>query len=361
MVVAMRACRESCHPAVSWDRVESKMGLFDRKPNLDTPAGAVAHFLKHDSDPSVVAMRAHREYFSLATEGSWTGQTETARLEGLREDYRLYLAFHVPGAPPTSELSANVQFTVAFAGARSRVLGFLWERTYGESMQHLSASWTPMSSEELRQIFEPNTSAEEAFEQAARRALTVIQATPDEVIQAVDKIVLSAAVRAGARVVEGLRAWPATDAEGDDGSALGLIARIRAVAEMGDGEAVRQKALSALSFHFVLTFGGIVLDALDDDGPRWAAFMGRSLSPTEDTELDPAWFVEQFELYAISHGGGDSTRYNLQRAHGIISALGVPPDHVYSEALYAAMLLPVAYRDEVPTFSTELRGAGVME
>ena len=191
-------------------------------------------------------MRAWPDLITAAAEGAWTGQSKEARLEGLREDFRLYLAFQMPDAPALEELDDAAQFLVTFAGARSRILGFLWERTYGDSMQHLAASWTPMSDEELAAVFEnvvPNSDLD-PFTQAALDAISSIHGASEELIQPIDKVVASASLRAGARVAQSLASWPEPE---DEESELEIIERFRDGGIARRGGPTLQRAVAALS------------------------------------------------------------------------------------------------------------------
>ena len=336
------------------------MGLFSRKPDLDSVAGVTDHFLRNDSSPVVAFWRGSgsEKALKLAAESTWVGNSRRERLDWLRADYRLFLAFQMPGSPPLHELVFQVQFVVALAGARSRILGFMWERTYSESMQHLAASWTPMSSDELDAIFAVGSDDDpspDVFTRAAEDAAQSIRGLPDDFLQPSDKIISGASLRAGARVAASLM----TDSSDADAAQSVLATHLQQLADDESPDRLH-RVVATLAFHYVLTFGGPLREQLGAQGPEWAEFLGLVLTPGEDSQLDPSWIAEAWTRHGEYQATGDSTRHFIHLTRGVLTAAGVPEDRVDASALFDSMRLMAATTAETEHWKTELRGVGLL-
>jgi hypothetical protein len=124
------------------------MGLRPHKDDLTTPAGAVAFLLEHDPTPVLQVFAGEREALTREVAGSWDGLTKEQRLALLRNATRFYVTL---AGPEVLEEPHAPEFLslIALTGAKSRVMGFLWERTYGEKMVDVGADWGPFDPDEL--------------------------------------------------------------------------------------------------------------------------------------------------------------------------------------------------------------------
>lgn len=333
------------------------MSIFSRKPNLDTPSGVVAHFLKTDNNPTVTFFRDHREALTREVELSWVGLTREQRLHDLRGCHRFFLIF-VVSEDSFEDLSPEFQGLIALAGAKSRVLGFMWEQTYGESMQHLAASWVPLSEDELKEYLSEENDGSDfgPFERAALESVEAVHSMPDDVVQPADKVVLSASLRAGARVAESLAAMDLAEWEGDEDSVPELLAYLRQ-AERDRNTAVLHRTVAAIGWYFVLFFIHPYQEDIGEDGPEWARQKGWAMSPYDGEELAEDWLAETY-LRRAGKGSGD---FHTRWAIGVLTALGCSEDDAYGGGMYAAMLLPSACLEQLESWKTELRGAGLIE
>ena len=126
------------------------MGLFGQR--LDTPSQVVNHFLKVDDNPSVRYFRGNRKALIAEIEEAWDQRSKDQRLASLRGSYRFFVTLTQPGSTPYEEFPGEIQLLIALAGAKSRLLGFLWERHYSETLETLASDWGPLSEEEMQEV-----------------------------------------------------------------------------------------------------------------------------------------------------------------------------------------------------------------
>ena len=127
------------------------MGLLPRKNELTTPAGAVTFLMEHDRTPVLQVFASEPAALTHEVEGSWLGLSKARRLELLRNATRFYVTL---AGPDVLDEPHEPEFLtlIALTGAKSRVMGFLWEKTYGEKMTDVGADWGPFHPDELERM-----------------------------------------------------------------------------------------------------------------------------------------------------------------------------------------------------------------
>lgn len=335
------------------------MPLFQRKIDPDTPAGAVAHFLKVDRSDVVQAWSGNRKHLESEIVASWTGRSRAERLHDLKGAYRFFLTLTDSGRRAVSDLPDGIMAMALLSGAKSRILGFLWERTYGESMQNLAASWTAYSDQEMAEMTGRTSNGASdlgGFTVAAERLAAAVNQTTDEEVQKADKALLGAAARAGARVAEKAAAGTLN---GDTGpfSSSDLPSVFHSV-ESGGSDDDRTATVATLGYYFVLNFIAPHMPAIAHQSEDWALHIGHQLGAGG---LEPEWWTDCYNAYEAMKGDkGEPGAFYTRWSSGVLRSTGLDEGEALGHGLTASLVLPAACLEEMEGFKTELRGAGLM-
>jgi hypothetical protein len=115
------------------------MGILTRAP--DTPAKAVAWFVRHDVDPDVSDLRGERARLVAGLDELWLERSKAERYESIRRARLAARALEVQGGPIARRLRAA-----------AAVLEFMWEREYGTPVAGFADSWPTLAVAEMATV-----------------------------------------------------------------------------------------------------------------------------------------------------------------------------------------------------------------